>query len=113
MNEDEVFAKRVESLALLDEYELLLAASQREALTMYLRFDLSLSEIAEEKGISRAAAFDAVKKGIAKLESFESNLHLLSIKRRRDHFFEEAESARPDELNDIIQRYKEDSEHGI
>ena len=113
MNEDEVFAKRVESLALFDEYESLLAASQREALTMYLRFDLSLSEIAQEKGISRAAAFDAVKKGIAKLESFEENLHLLSIKRRRDRFFAEAEEASPSELGDIIQHYKEDSEHGI
>ncbi len=113
MNEDEVFAKRVESLALLDEYEALLATSQREALTMYLRFDLSLGEIAQEKGISRAAAFDAVKKGIGKLESFESNLHLLSIKRRRDRFFEEARKANSEELPSIIQQYKEDSDHGI
>ncbi len=113
MNEEEVFAKRVEALALLDEYELLLAKSQREALAMYLRFDLSLGEIAKEKDISRAAAFDAVKKGIAKLESFESSLHLLSLKRRRDRFFTEAEKASEEELPALIQDYKEDSEHGI
>jgi len=113
MNEEEVFAKRVESLALLDEYEPLLAKSQAEALTMYLRYDLSLGEIAEEKGISRAASFDAVKKGIAKLESFEASLHLLEIKRRRDRFFEEATSCDKDELPKLIHEYKEDSTHGI
>ena len=113
MNEEEVFAKRVESLALLDEYEPLLAKSQAEALTMYLRYDLSLGEIAEEKGISRAASFDAVKKGIAKLESFEASLHLVSIKSRRERFFEEASNATLDQLPTIIATYKEESEHGI
>ena len=80
---------------------------------MYLRYDLSLGEIAEEKGISRAASFDAVKKGIAKLESFEASLHLLEIKRRRDRFFEEAKSCDKDELPKLIHEYKEDSTHGI
>ena len=113
MNEEELFAKRVEASALLDEYEGLLASSQREALTMYLRFDLSFGEIAQEKGVSRAAAFDAVKKGIAKLESFEKSLGLLALKRRRAAFFEAADKAKPDELKSIIDQYKEDSEHGI
>ena len=113
MNEDELFAKRVEASALFDEYENLLASSQREALTMYLRYDLSFGEIAQEKGMSRAAAFDAVKKGIAKLESFEDSLHLLALKRRRDAFFAEAEKAGPDQLKSLIDKYKEDSEHGI
>ena len=113
MNEEELFSKRVESLALLDEYEPLLAVSQAEALTMYLRFDLSFSEIAKEKGISRSAAFDAVKKGIAKLESFEKSLRLVALKKRRDLFFEECEKAGPEELPAIIESYKEDSTHGI
>ena len=113
MNEEELFAKRVEASSLFDEYENLLATSQREALTMYLRYDLSFGEIAEEKGISRAAAFDAVKKGIAKLESFEESLHLLRFKRQRERFFEEADKAKPEELKNIIQKYKEESEHGI
>ncbi len=113
MNEEDLFAKRVEASSLFDEYEDLLASSQKEALTMYLRYDLSFGEIAEEKGISRAAAFDAVKKGIAKLESFENSLHLLSIKKRQKRFFEEAENAGESELRTIINRYKEESEHGI
>ncbi len=113
MNEEELFTKRVEASALFDEYEELLAKSQREALTMYLRYDLSFGEIAQEKDISRAAAFDAVKKGIAKLESFESSLHLLAFKRQREAFFEEASRAKPDELKSIIHKYKEESEHGI
>ena len=113
MNEEELFAKRVEASSLFDEYEDLLAKSQKEALTMYLRYDLSFGEIAQEKGISRAAAFDAVKKGIAKLESFEASLHLVSIKSRRERFFEEASNAALDQLPTIIATYKEESEHGI
>ncbi len=110
MNEEELFAKRVEASLLFDEYEPLLAVSQKEALTMYLRYDLSFGEIALEKGISRAAAFDAVKKGIAKLESFEDSLHLLALKRRRDAFFEQAEQANDLEaLKQTIHRYKEES----
>ena len=61
---------------LLDAYESLLSSSQQEALRLYFRFNLSLSEIAEEKNISRAAAFDALKKGVAKLNYYESVLGL-------------------------------------
>lgn len=84
MNEDQVLAAWDESLALLDAYESLLSASQKETLSLYFRFNLSLSEIAEEKGISRAAIFDALKKGLAKLKKAEESLHLLAKARRLD-----------------------------
>ncbi len=76
MREEEILAQWDGILSLLDAYESLLSASQRETLNLYFRFNLSLSEIAEEKGISRAAIFDALKKGVAKLRHYESLLGL-------------------------------------
>lgn len=76
MAEEELLAAWEESIELLDAYESLLSLSQRETLTMYFRYNLSLGEIAEEKGISRAATFDALKKGAAKLRDYESKLGL-------------------------------------
>ena len=78
MNEEDVLSAWDESLALLDAYESLLSASQKETLSLYFRFNLSLSEIAEEKGISRAAIFDALKKGLNKLKKAEASLHLVA-----------------------------------
>ena len=76
MRESDVLERWDETLALLDAYESLLSASQQETLRMYFRFNLSLGEIAEEKGISRAAIFDALKKGVAKLNAYEQTLGL-------------------------------------
>lgn len=76
MNEQEILSSWDESIGLLDCYEPLLSSSQQETLRLYFRFNLSLSEIAEEKDISRAAAFDALKKGVAKLHYYEEKLGL-------------------------------------
>ena len=76
MREEDVLAEWDGIVLLLDAYESLLSASQKETLNLYFRFNLSLSEIAEEKGISRAAIFDALKKGVAKLRHYEALLGL-------------------------------------
>ena len=78
MSED--LAPREEIITLLDEYEPLLSPSQSETLTSYYRYDLSLSEIADEKGVSRSAINDAIKKGIGKLRELESSLGLVKLK---------------------------------
>lgn len=62
---------------LFDAYAPLLAQSQREILADNLLCDLTGSEIAENKGISRQAVKDAVDKGKAKLEELESKLHFV------------------------------------
>ena len=76
MTEEEMLHNWDETLLLLDAYESLLSSSQKETLSLYFRFNLSLSEIAEEKGISRAAASDALTKGVKKLHHYESCLGL-------------------------------------
>jgi predicted DNA-binding protein YlxM (UPF0122 family) len=61
---------------LLEIYGGLLTEKQREALEMHLNLDYSLSEIAENQGISRQAALDSIKRGIVHLNELESKLKL-------------------------------------
>ena len=64
--------KRVNNLLLC--YGEALTPLQKEVLTSYYSFNLSLSEIAEERKVSRAAIDDALKKGVNKLEELEKCL---------------------------------------
>jgi predicted DNA-binding protein YlxM (UPF0122 family) len=61
---------------LFDLYSSLLSETQKEILEQYFRYNLSLGEIAEERNVSRAAIEDALKKGMKKLDYFESCLKL-------------------------------------
>ncbi len=61
---------------LLEIYGDLLSAKQRSMLFDDLCLDLSISELADNYGISRAAVNDAIQKGKAKLESYEKKLQL-------------------------------------
>ena len=67
---------------LLERYGALLTPSQREIMSSYCLFDLSLGEIAIERGTSRAAVEDALKKAIKKLENYEE---ALGLSKKRDH----------------------------
>lgn len=59
---------------LLDYYGALLSERQRDALGFYYNDDLSLSEIADEMGISRQGVRDAIKRGEAELSELEAVL---------------------------------------
>lgn len=65
---------------LLDIYGSLLTQKQRDALDMSLNEDLSLSEIAENTGVSRQAAQDAIKKAEQRLEELESALGVYRLR---------------------------------
>ena len=64
--------ERINSLLL--SYGDLLSESQKDVLSCYYSFNLSISEIAEERNVSRAAIEDALKKGEKKLEEYEAVL---------------------------------------
>ena len=51
-----------------------LSARQREIIKNYYDFDLSLSEIADNYGITRQAVSDALRKGEKALETLESEM---------------------------------------
>ena len=60
---------------LYDIYSELLTDNERETFRDYYQEDLSLSEIADEKSVSRSAIQKTVKNVIDKLNNYESLLH--------------------------------------
>lgn len=63
---------------LYDFYGDLLTDHQKSVYGDYIQENLSLTEIAEDAGISRQAAYDMVKRCRAILEDYENKLHLVS-----------------------------------
>lgn len=61
---------------LLDLYGAILPEKQFRILDRYYNEDLSLSEIAENEGITRQGVSDFVKRGEAQLEEYEKKLGL-------------------------------------
>lgn len=62
---------------LFNIYKSQLSPSQRDIIDNYFFLDLSISEIAAEKCISRSAVEDALSKGIAKLDQLEEEMRIL------------------------------------
>jgi len=69
-----VMAKNLEVSYLLDFYGELLTQKQRDFLIYYYDEDLSLSEIAENEGITRQGVRDAIKRAESQLFNMESKL---------------------------------------
>ena len=61
-------------LQLWDLYSPLLTATQREITDLYFNYDLSLGEIAEQKGVSRQSVSDCLQKSRKQLETYEEKL---------------------------------------
>ena len=62
---------------LMDFYGELLPKRQKDVIKLYYEEDLSLSEIAEEFGITRQGVHDALKKGQHSLAEYEKCLGLI------------------------------------
>lgn len=62
---------------LYDFYGALLTEKQRQVMALYHEENLSLSEIAQEFGISRQAVHDTLKKAEQALEDYENKLNLI------------------------------------
>lgn len=72
-----VMEEKVYQAYLYDFYGELLKESRRSVLEDYLFSDMSVSEIAQDKDITRQAAHDMIKRSIASLEGYEEKLGLL------------------------------------
>lgn len=76
----------LEQTLLFDFYGELLTEHQKDIYTQFMLEDLSLSEIAQDAGISRQGVHDLVKRCQKILEGYEDKLHLverfLSIKEK-------------------------------
>jgi uncharacterized protein len=73
-------ASREQHVELFERYAPLLTEHQREVLSLHLRDDWSLSEIAERQHTSRAAVHDLIRRAIATLEDLEGKLGLLAAR---------------------------------
>ena len=71
--------KNLEISRLLDLYGSLLNEKQRNMLVFYYEEDLSLSEIAQNEGISRQGVSDGIHRAEQQLKSFEEKLRLLEM----------------------------------
>lgn len=72
-------AKKIEKLnivALCDIYGNLLTDKQEQMLRLFYDYDNSLSEIAEQFGITRQGVHDSIIKAEEQLTNLESKLHL-------------------------------------
>ena len=99
--------KFLEQALLYDFYGELLTDHQKDIYEQFVLEDLSLSEIAEMKGISRQGVHDLVKRCQKTLENYEEKLHLvekfLSVKEKVNRIDEtlaewEKEQENPEEI---------------
>ncbi len=90
---------------LLDTYGSLLTDKQFNLLDDYYNNDFSLSEIAENEGITRQAVRDNLKKGENNLLEYEEKLHLLEKNKNSSKKIESA----IEELKNIEKEIKDDA----
>lgn len=74
---------KIEFMRLWDVYSGLLTPTQKEITDLYFNLDLTLSEIAEQKGVSRQAVSDCLNGCKKQLEEYEEKLHV--VKQNRDY----------------------------
>jgi predicted DNA-binding protein YlxM (UPF0122 family) len=74
-------AKNMDMALLIDIYSPALTENQRDMLELYYYEDLSLSEIAQNSGISRQGVRDAIKRGEAVMLELEKGIGLAKKQR--------------------------------
>lgn len=74
-------------LRLWDLYSPLLTQTQREITDLYFNYDLSLGEIAEEKGVSRQSVSDCLNKSRKQLEAYDQKLKFDELLTKGDRAF--------------------------
>ncbi len=83
--------------SLFEAYSSLLSETQKDILSDYYEVNLSISEIAENRNISRSAVEDALKKGTNKLIEFENKLGIVGKKNQISDILEKVKNEIKDE----------------
>lgn len=65
---------------LFDTYGSLLSDDRQKIMTSYFEYNMTLVEIAQERGVSRQAVLDAIDKSCEKLDLFEMKLGVVAKK---------------------------------
>ena len=110
----EQIEKKIRYSKLMSIYGSLLSYSQKEIGSDYFVYDLSLSEIAESRNISRSAVEDAISKASKKLDEFEEKMHVLE---RNENIIKITTNLKQKALNnteiDVINSIEEELDYGI
>ena len=110
----EKIEKTIKYTQLFNLYGVLLTDTQKDIFNDYFLLDLSLSEISENRSISRAAVEDALNKAIRKLDQYESELHLLEKNTNiRSKIQQLREKTTDKEVLNILDELMEDVNNGI
>ena len=104
------FDETIRYVDLLSLYSNLLSETQKEVLEDYYSYNLSISEIAENRSISRAAVEDAIKKGKTKLEDYENKIGSLKALQELKSAIEDCKDPQIVERLEEIERMMK---HGI
>ena len=99
--------KKLYISALLDFYGEFLSEKQKTITEHYYNEDLSLSEIAENEGITRQGVSDLIKRAEAQLEAWEQRCHycesVLELKELAESV-RLGETAAVDKILDIVEK---------
>lgn len=93
--------KKVEISILLEIYGKLLTEKQNEYMNYYYNEDLSLSEIAENNGITRQAVMRILQKSSKKLEEYEQKLQIMEKQKQIKKYIENKEIEKIENLLNI------------
>lgn len=95
----------VRFLRLWDMYSPLLTATQREITDLYFNYDLSLGEIAEQKGVSRQSVSDCLHKSCKQLEKYEEKLAFVDMVTEISTAYSEYRTVTERWMKEIPQKY--------
>ena len=105
----EKIEKTLRYTKLFNLYNAFLSDSQREIFTDYFLADLSISEISENRNISRAAVEDSLSKSLKKLDLYEDSLKVCSTRENiRQKCLELKKTTANSEQNKIIDEILEE-----
>lgn len=93
------FEQRMRLVRLYDIYGGLLTDKQQKCMELHFYNDLSLSEIADEYGVSRQAIYDLIKRAGQILERYENRLKLLERDKENSDMLIHAEELLTDYIN--------------
>ena len=87
---------------LFETYGVLLNGDRQKIMSDYFEFNMTLAEIAEEKGVSRQAVLDTIEKSSLKLQEYENSLHLVEKNEKLRNSLEKIIEVAPQDIKEKL-----------